>query len=134
MKILVDVVLAIDPGRMKCGVAVVRQSLEIVYQDVVDSTIIRQVINELAGVHKPDVIVIGNGTGSDTVLSIARELELAPVEVIDEKFTTLLARKRFFKENPPKGLRRLIPISLQNPPRAFDDYVAVILAENYLAG
>ena len=131
---LVDVVLAIDPGRMKCGVAVVRRSHEVVCHDVVDSAIIGQIISELAGTYKPGAIVIGDGTGSDDVVSIARKLALAPVEVIDEKFTSLLARKRFFKENPPKGLRRLVPISLQNPPRAFDDYVAVILAENYFAG
>ncbi|MGC8863962.1 MAG: hypothetical protein ACP5R5_14495, partial [Armatimonadota bacterium] len=78
-------------------------------------------------------LVVGNGTYSPEIARIARDATgLGPI-VVDEKFSTIAARKRFFEENPPRGLMRLVPLSLQTPGRAFDDYVAVILAEQYLA-
>ena len=129
-------VLAVDPGRWKCGVAVVRRGdvdLEILYQAVVESSQIRPVIAKLASEFSIDVIVIGDGTGSGEIVKTVQALGIAPVEVVDERDTTLLARKRFFKDNPPRGLRKLIPISLQTPHRPHDDYVAVILAEAYLS-
>ncbi len=55
-----------------------------------------------------------------------------PVEVVDEKYSTLRARERYFRENPPRGLRRFIPISLQTPREPYDDCAAVILAEQFL--
>ncbi|HKM17981.1 MAG TPA: pre-16S rRNA-processing nuclease YqgF, partial [Limnochordia bacterium] len=36
--------------------------------------------------------------------------------------------------HPPRGWRRLLPVSLQTPPVPIDDYVAVILAQRYLDG
>ena len=36
--------------------------------------------------------------------------------------------------NPPRGWRRLLPVSMQMPPEPYDDYVAVILAQRFLRG
>lgn len=138
-----DVVLAIDPGRAKCGVAIVRrsadpggsspeQTAEVLHRSVVPSPEIDRIIASLFARFSPEVILIGDGTTSSQVVGIAEGLHLAPVRLVDEKFSSVQARKRFFVENPPQGLRRLIPVSLQTPPRAYDDYVAVLLAERYL--
>ena len=54
------------------------------------------------------------------------------VKLVDEKFSSTRARARFFQENPPRGIRRLIPRGLLTPERPYDDYVALILAEDYL--
>lgn len=137
------VVLAIDPGRLKCGVAVVSAALEpdqsgrlafdVLHQSVVMTAELAGVLAELAARFRPDAVIVGNGTGSAGIARAAGQLGTGPVVIVDEKFSTLLARKRFFEHNPPRGLRRLIPLSLQSPGRPYDDYVAVTLAELYLA-
>lgn len=78
----------------------------------------------------PGVAVIGNGTASSETAKIIRGLNI-PIEIVDESYTSELARKLYFVENPPHGLRRLIPTSFQTPPRPYDDYVAIILARRY---
>ncbi|MCE5315500.1 MAG: pre-16S rRNA-processing nuclease YqgF [Armatimonadota bacterium] len=133
-------ILAIDPGRSKCGVAVVRaavelpRNVEILHKSVIESARLGETVIELCRRYDPDVIIIGNGTTSAQAAKTISEVDLCPIEMVDEKFTSVLARKRFFKDNPPRGLKRLIPISLQTPDRPCDDYVAVILAERYIEG
>jgi len=130
-----SIVFAIDPGRFKCGVAVVRRSSEgpeVLHRCVQDTTQLGPLLQELAAQFLPETIIIGNGTSSSQALNTIESLRLAPTMLVDEQYSTLLARERYFKENPPRGLRKLIPISLQSPPVAYDDYVAVILAERYL--
>lgn len=126
-------VLAIDPGRYKCGVAVAADGSrsDVLHQAVVSADQLFQVLSHLADQYRPQVIVVGNGTAASAA---ARAAETAgiPVEIVDERFTSIEARKRYFAEHPPRGLRRLIPVSLQTPGRPIDDYVAVILAERYL--
>ena len=90
------------------------------------------VMADLVARYSPQAIVVGNGTAASQTLDAAKRLGVARVKLVDEKFSSLLARKRYFRENPPRGLRRLIPVSLQTPGRPYDDYVAVILAERYL--
>jgi hypothetical protein len=51
---------------------------------------------------------------------------------VNEKHSSERARLRYFKETPPRGIWRLIPITLQVPPVPIDDYAAVIVAEDYL--
>lgn len=127
-------VLAIDPGRCKCGVAVVSNTneIEVLHRAVVSTEQIPDVLSDLYARYSPDVIIIGNGTTAKVVMESAKKLS-SNVELVDEKFTSIEARKKYFIENPPRGLHRLIPISLQTPNQPFDDYVAVILAERYLA-
>ena len=48
--------------------------------------------------------------------------------------TTMNARRRYWRENPPGCLARLVPEGMRLPPRPIDDYAAVLLAERYLAG
>lgn len=132
---MLEVVLAIDPGRMKCGVAVVRRTASgfgYIYQGVIESDSLPGVLPELVETHKPQAIVIGDGTASSNIISVVKSLGIADVKVVDEKNTTLLARRRFWEANPPRGLRRLIPVSMQTPNRPYDDYVAIILAERLL--
>lgn len=134
-----DVVLAIDPGRSKCGIAVASTSpdqdspVELLHHEVIDAGDLARVVSDLAARFSPRVILIGDGTSSSEMARVVGDLAVAPVEMVDEKFTSQLARRRYFEHNPPRGIRRLIPISLQTPSRPYDDYVAVILAERYLS-
>lgn len=132
----IQTVLAIDPGRSKCGVAVVSfadSGLKVHHRQVIELAHIPAIVADLAACYALTAIVLGNGTNSGEIERLLTDRRSVPVVIVDEKDTTLLARKRFFRENPPRGLRRLIPTSLQVPNRAYDDYVAIILAERYLA-
>jgi len=134
-------VVAVDPGRSKCGVAVVRRGssggervAEVLHQSVIATTDLESTVTELASRFRPDAVIVGGGTTSREAAEKLERSRTAPVIVIEEAFTTLEARRRYFHANPPRGLRKLIPLSLQVPPRPYDDFVAVILAERYLFG
>ncbi|HET6918215.1 MAG TPA: hypothetical protein VFI46_01990 [Jiangellaceae bacterium] len=126
------VVLAIDPGRDKCGVAVaeaggVRDRAVVVPQALAD------LVRAWYGRHGVTDIVIGNRTASSQVAEMLRGIVPLPVRTVEEAGTTLRARARYFDEHPPEGWRRLIPRGLLTPPEPYDDYAAVLLAEAALA-
>lgn len=128
-------VLAIDPGRSKCGVAIVRAKDGVLARAVAPMDDLLRLLRVLVQQFHPDTVVLGRGTGMKDVEKIVRQLDSAPpIEIVDETYTSLDARQRFFKEHPPRGLKRLVPTTLQTPNVAYDDYVAVILAERYLEG
>jgi len=128
----VKTVLAIDPGSSKCGLALV--SLDrVLHKTIVSGESILSAITDLSAEYSIDVIVVGNGTGSSRLIDALKSAISIPIETVEEKFSTLKARRRFFEENPPRGLRRLIPRGLLTPDRPIDDYAAVIIAEDYLA-
>jgi len=126
-------VIAVDPGRQKCGIAVVDAEGEVLDRTVVPTAEMPQRVKAWAQEHAAGQVIVGNGTTAAAASAAlkAADPSLEPV-LVDEHRSTEAARRRYFAENPPRGWRRLIPTSLQVPPRPYDDYVAVILAERYL--
>jgi RNase H-fold protein (predicted Holliday junction resolvase) len=129
-------ILAIDPGREKNGVAVVTMEGAVFYQNVIATEQLLSAIEELLIDYKIDKIIIGNKTGSkEFITNMKKAGILEKVEgiiPIDEHQSTEEARKRYWEHNPPTGLKKLIPLTMQIPGVPIDDYVAVILAERYL--
>lgn len=125
-------VLAVDPGREKCGIAVVDPRHGVLARGVVPSDVIGAVAQQWTSAHRPGVLVLGGGTALRRVRASLQDVDL-PTEVFPEANTTLLARSRYFDENPPRGWRRLIPRGLLSPPVPVDDYAAVLIAEGYLS-
>ncbi len=125
-------VLAIDPGREKFGWAVVAESSAVLAMGVDATSDFSRRIEALLIAHRPQAIVIGDRTGSKALAAKLEASTSLPLHRVDEHNTTLVARRRYFAANPPRGLRRLLPTTLQTPPRAYDDYVALILAERFL--
>ncbi|MCS6830951.1 MAG: hypothetical protein NZ749_09955, partial [bacterium] len=81
---------------------------------------------------RPRCVVVGGGTGFRALEALLHRLSPnVPVHVVNEAYTSEEARRRYLRENPPKGWRRLIPAWLRTPEQPYDDYVAVILAERY---
>ena len=77
-------------------------------------------------------LVIGDGTTHKYYLSIINDyFSTIDCELIDEKYSTEEARKKYFKLNPPKGWKRFFPVSLLIPDIEYDDYTAIVLAERY---
>ena len=128
-----DVLLAIDPGRGKCGAAVVTGQGEVLHQTVVPAPEIGAVARALIGRYQVTRLVVGSRTAGGQVREALRHagVALEPV-LVEEHRSSEEGRRRYFAANPPKGWRRLLPISMQTPPTPYDDYVAVILAERYL--
>jgi RNase H-fold protein (predicted Holliday junction resolvase) len=133
----VEIILTVDPGRAKCGVAVVSgpATVKCLHKDVVETLRLTCEVGDMIR-RFPHVgrIVVGSGTGS---APLRRALQSTftdlPVEVIDEHRSSERARARYLKENIPFGWRKLIPPTMRTPDRPYDDYVAVILAEDFFA-
>ena len=133
------IVLAIDPGRSKCGVAVCTPRDDsdrprILHREVVPTDKLVVHVIALVDAHKPDVVLIGDGTQSATLRkAVAKVLpEGLPFQEVPEAFTSQRVRARLQKEWLPKGLIRLLPTGMRPPPKAYDDYVAALLAEDWL--
>lgn len=127
------VVAAIDPGREKCGVAIVAEDGEVLEQSVVATVWLADEMVERVRRFSPERILLGNGTTSRAAEATIREnLPDIPIEIVDEYRTTDDARRAYWKANPPTGWRRFFPTSMQVPPEPVDDYVAVLLAQRYL--
>jgi len=127
-------VLAVDPGRDKCGLAVVERNGRVLYQGIVATAKVAEAAAGLVGDHGVGQVVVGDRTAAKEVcraLGAARP-PMTPT-LVDEHRSSEEGRRRFFRDNPPRGWRRLLPISLQTPPHPYDDYVAVLIAERYLA-
>lgn len=124
--------LAIDPGRDKCGLAVV-QSGKVLDMRVVSRNEAVAVVKGLVDRFNVGKTIIGTGTGWKPLAEeIQNSIPAMPIELVDEQLSTRRARERFFRENPPRGFRKFMPRGLLVPPRPYDDYVALILAEDYL--
>lgn len=127
-------VLGIDPGRMKAGYAVVRRSSgEVVVAGTETVEGLLEAVVPLVARHAIRAVALGRGTNSEIVAGRLATLGL-PVTLIDEFETSRRARELYFREHPPRGWRRLIPSSLQTPPRPVDDYAAILIAQRWVAG
>ena len=127
-------VLAIDPGREKCGICVVSGDGAIGFRSVIETAILEEAVSLLITKNEIDVIVLGDGTtSSDARRRLEPIAKGIPIEVVDEKHTTEAARKEYWIKKPPRGWRRFLPTSLQVPPEPVDDIVAEILGRRFIA-
>jgi len=117
------VIVAIDPGK-NIGIAFVSDDGELLKSEIIN-------FEDLKTYPFPDDIklVIGNGTGSKKIVDIVSKLEPS---LINEENTSLIARELYYKDNPAKGLMRLIPKGLRSPSELIDDYAAYAIALRYL--
>jgi RNase H-fold protein (predicted Holliday junction resolvase) len=125
-------ILGIDPGTRKCGYAIVVRPHEAPLDlGIVPTGELGAVLRELAGRFELRAVALGGGTHTAPVARVVAELGL-PVTVVDERETTLLARRRYYEVHPPRGWRRLVPRGMLLPPRPIDDFAAVLIAERLL--
>jgi len=123
-------VLAVDPGRHRCGIAVYGPG-GVVARRIATLGELADVVHAWAEAYHVDRVLVGNRTAGAAVLARLSGLGV-PVEAVEEQGTTLAARRRYFVDHPPRGWRRLVPLSLQVPPEPYDDYAAILIAEAYL--
>ena len=135
MKSSAYTVAAVDPGRDKCGFAVLDSEGKILYQKVIDTASLEASVEKARDEHGFDVLILGNGTTSKRAEErMKNAFPNLSIKVVDEYRTTEMAKKEYWKVNPPRGLKKLIPLGMQVPPVPVDDFVAVILARRYISG
>jgi RNase H-fold protein (predicted Holliday junction resolvase) len=127
-------ILGFDPGRDKCGLAVMGSDRRVDFHQVVSSEEAIATMEQLSQQFAIDLIVIGNLTTAKTwKQELEKNLSISiPIAMVDERNSTLEARDRYWQMYPPQGLSKLIPQSLKVPPRPLDDIVAILLIERYL--
>lgn len=129
------IVLAIDPGTRKCGIAVVQNSHppQTLFRAVVETPTLANAVSPLMDRFAISTLLIGDATGAALISDLLRPVmaEGVPIHLVPEAFTTQRARTRWCQENPPRTLwERLLP-GFRTPTSPIDDYAAVILAEQY---
>lgn len=127
------VILGFDPGRQKCGVAVMGLDRSLYYHQVVAADTAVSTIETLRQQFPVSLVVMGNQTSSDDWKQKLTQVADPPrVILVDERYTSLEARDRYWQMYPPSGLTRLLPQGMRTPPRPVDDIVAILLIERYL--
>ena len=107
--------------------------IKVLEHSVVESVaLLEALLAVLQKVPEISSIVMGNGTGSANLVAAVRErLPALELVLVDEHGTSEQARARFVAEEPLPFVQRLLPRGLRSPTRPYDDYVAIILAEQY---
>jgi RNase H-fold protein (predicted Holliday junction resolvase) len=124
--------LGIDPGRTKCGFAVVYDDGARACIDVVPTSEIEGRIQGEVQSGGVAALCVGHATSSAAIVALCTaRWPSIPLRVIDETNTTFEARERYFADNPPKGLWRLIPRGLLVPKVPLDGYAALLIVERY---
>ena len=130
--IMNDEILAIDPGREKTGIAILKNS-DVLEHKIINSEELVQIIKSLLEKYIIKTIVMGNGKKKKKKYDLLkREFIDRDIVLINEYRTTDEARKLYFQENPPKGWKKLIPLGMQVPPVPVDDYAAIVIGRKYL--
>ncbi len=128
------VILGFDPGRQKCGLAVMGLDRCLYYHKVIPATEAIATIQTLQQQYPISFLVLGDQTSAkewrqQIIAGLADPLRIMPV---DERYSTLEARDRYWQMYPPQGLAKLIPQGIRTLPRPIDDIVAILLIERYL--
>ena len=124
-------VVAIDPGKSKCGLVLAKISEKKVYKAIIlKSELIENYLRNLITVEDIEQIIIGNGT---TSREIREKLHFFKKDIItfEEKNTTYRAKARYFELFPISGLKFLIPREIFILNKNLDAISALIILEDY---
>ena len=124
-------VVAIDPGKSKCGLVLAGISEKKVYEAIIlKSESLKDYVRNLITIEDISQIIIGNGTTSK---KIKEKLDSFKKELIifEEKNTTFRAKARYFELFPISGLKFLIPREVFLLNKNLDAISALIILEDY---
>jgi len=123
--------LSIDPGKDKCGMAILNYDLKLLSKAIVETVKIKSYLQEVLNNYSIKDIVIGNGTYSSNLNDIIKKISEVPVSIVDEAYTTVEAEERYLAKHK-KNWQNWLSFITWKPSVAVDDYVAVILAERFI--
>ncbi len=126
--------LGFDPGKQKCGLAVMGLDRKLHFQTVIPSQNAIAKVGSLLDSYPISLIVMGDQTASKQWKAELRSaLPDLRIITVDERYSSEEARLRFWEIYPAQGLMKLVPIGMRSPNRPIDDIVAIILIERYLS-
>ena len=123
--------ISIDPGKCKCGLVLADLYQKRVDQAVVLNTkFLPQYVETLNSTENISKVIIGNGTSSNQNI---KKLEFINQKliIVEEKNTTLRAKKRYFELFPMRGLKNLLPKEIFIMNKNLDALSALIILEDY---
>ena len=126
-------ILGFDPGRDKCGLAIMGVDRSLYHRAVISSEEVIEQLQTLCKKFPISMMVMGDQTTSQQWQQQINKLPNTPrVILVNERYSSLEARDRYWQLHPPKGLQRMLPRGMRTPPCPIDDIVAIILIERYL--
>ena len=129
------VYLGFDPGRNKCGVAVMNSDGEVLHHQVALSDNVIGTVRFLRKKYGVTLVIMGNQTTAQQWQQRIQN-EISPplaIALVNERNSSLEARDRYWEMFPPNFTQKLLPKGMRLPPRAIDDIVAILLIERYIA-
>ena len=123
--------IAIDPGKYKCGLVLAHINEQKVHQAIIlKSEFLEHYLRTLNNVENISKIIIGNGT---TSREIREKLNFFKKQIItfDEKNTTYRAKERYFELFPISGWKFIIPREVFILDKNLDAISALIILEDY---
>ena len=124
-------IIAIDPGKSKCGLVLAEKSEKKVYKAIIlKSELLEKYVRNLITAEDVSQIIIGNGT---TSREIREKLYFFKKEIItfEEKNTTYRAKARYFELFPISGMQFLMPREVFILNKNLDAISALIILEDY---
>ena len=124
-------IISIDPGKCKCGLVLVNLNQRKVNQAIVLKTeFLPKYVKTLNSSKNISKVIIGNGTTSKQSIEKLRFIKKELI-VVEEKNTTLRAKKRYFELFPIRGLKNLLPKEIFIMNKNLDAVSALIILEDY---
>jgi RNase H-fold protein (predicted Holliday junction resolvase) len=128
------VLLGFDPGKQKCGIAVMGLDRKLLYQAVIASDQAIATVSNLLNTYSISLLIMGDQTASKQwQTKIKTQFPDLRIITVDERYSSEEARQRFWQIYPAKGFMKLVPRGMRSPNRPIDDIVAAILIERYLS-
>ena len=123
--------ISIDPGKCKCGLVLVDLNKKKVDQAIVLNTeFLPKYVKSLNSLENISKVIIGNGTTSKQNLEKLKFINKDLI-IVEEKNTTLRAKKRYFELFPIKGLKTFLPKEIFIMNKNLDAVSALIILEDY---
>ena len=123
--------ISIDPGKCKCGLVLVDLDNKKVDQAVVlNAEFLSKYVKNLSNYENISKVVVGNGTTSRENVEKLGFIKNDLI-IVEEKNTTLRAKKRYFEIFPTKGLKSFLPKEIFIMNKNLDAVSALIILEDY---
>ena len=123
--------ISIDPGKYKCGLVLVDFNQKIVEQAIVINTeFLLEYLKNLNSFENISKVLIGNGTTSKQIIEKLKFIKKNLI-IVEEKNSTLRAKKRYFELFPIRGLKILLPREIFIMNKNLDAVSALIILEDY---
>ena len=124
-------VIAIDPGKSKCGVIVADiEEKKVNEAIVIQSDLLLRYVEKTYQNKKNVQFLIGNGTSSKIYTQSLNEL-VPNLIVVEEKNSTFRAKQRYFEIFPSKGIKSFFPREIFIVNKNLDALAALIIMEDY---